>query len=99
MWLSVPPDTRAKPRFCRPPASAWELRSTCGATGGGDSWAKLQPRARGATERERAAKTRPHLLLVRLELLGGCLLQRAGQTADGVVVGAALQTGDGRPTV
>ena len=25
----VPPDTREKPRLCRPLASAWELRSTC----------------------------------------------------------------------
>jgi hypothetical protein len=31
-----------------------------------------------------------HLLLVGLELRGGCLLQRTRQPRDGVVVGAAL---------
>mmetsp|Transcript_9452 Transcript_9452/g.16238 ORF Transcript_9452/g.16238 Transcript_9452/m.16238 type:complete len:262 (+) Transcript_9452:77-862(+) len=37
-----------------------------------------------------------HLLLVLLELGGGCLLEGDGQSGDGVVVGPALESGEDR---
>ena len=79
-----------------------QLALSCSWLGGGIQHAAsarsraLPPQNQAKPSQAKASKPAiAHLLLVRLELGGGSLLQRARQAADGVVVGAALWGGGG----